>query len=100
VPSWLGAEATEALLAATPAGNVAPDAARGFVAEVLAAEHGWRDRLDAEAHERAGAVAAAHARVREADRRRSTATAARLRVAPQLPVDVVGIYVFLPGGAA
>jgi len=98
-PTWLDPREAEALLAAVPSGNVAPDAARELVAEVLAAESGWRPRLDAEAVARAAAVAESHARVREADRRRGTAGAARLSVSPQLPVDVVGVYLFLPGAA-
>lgn len=97
-PQWLDPSDTEALLAATPAGNVASDAAREILGEVLAAEAAWRPHLDAEAHTRAEAVAEAHARVREADRRRVGGGSARVRVVPQLPVDVVGVYVFLPGG--
>lgn len=97
-PQWLDPGGTEALLAATPAGNVAPEAARELLGEVLAAEADWRPHLDAEAHSRAEAVAEAHARVREADRRRVGGGSARVRVVPQLPVDVVGVYVFLPGG--
>jgi hypothetical protein len=99
-PVWLDDQSTEALLSATPSGNVNPDVARDFVVEVLAAEGRWRPHLDAEASARAEAVAEAHARVREADQRRGARTAPRLRVAPQLPVDVVGVYLFLPGGVA
>lgn len=99
-PEWLDTAETEALLGATPTGNVAPDAAREFVCEVLAAEAGWRERLDAEARTRADVVAEAHARVREADRRRVGGGSARLRVTPQLPADVVGVYVFLPRGVS
>ncbi|MFO7279560.1 MAG: helicase-related protein [Thermoanaerobacterales bacterium] len=97
-PTWLTGEEAEALLGATPSGNVAPAAARDFVGEVLAAESVWRPRLDDQAHERAAAVAEMHARVREADRRRRSGRSVRVRVSPQLPVDVVGVYVFLPGG--
>jgi superfamily II DNA or RNA helicase len=99
-PRWLAADETEALLEATPSGNIAPGAARELVEEVLAADTAWRPHLDAEAHGRAAAVAEAHARVREADRRRLGGTSTRLRVKPQLPVDVVGIYLFLPGGVS
>jgi len=99
-PGWLSSEEAEGLLAAGPSGNVSGAAARDFVAEVLAAEAAWRPRLDAEAVERAEAVAAAHTRVRQSDRRRGAAAGSRVRATPQLPVDVVGIYVFLPGTAA
>lgn len=99
-PTWLDDAAAEALLAAEPSGNVTPDAARDYLTEVLRAESAWRVQLDIEAHRRADEVAAAHARVRAADRRRGASTSTRVSVSPQLPVDVVGIYVFLPGGAA
>jgi superfamily II DNA or RNA helicase len=99
-PVWLDDDATHLLLGASPSGNVDPTAAREFLAEVLAAESAWRSRLDCEAHERAAAVGTAHARVRESDRRRGASVASRIRVDPQFPVDVVGIYVFLPGGAS
>jgi superfamily II DNA or RNA helicase/uncharacterized membrane protein len=99
-PTWLDPETITGLLSAKPSGNVAADAAHEFLGEVLTAEPVWRERLETEAHERAEAVAEAHERVRQADRRRSTGGRPRLRVNPQLPVDVVGVYVFLPGGAA
>jgi superfamily II DNA or RNA helicase len=99
-PVWLEQAATEALLAAVPNRNVSPDAARDLVAEVLAAEGTWRVRLHAEADARADAVGEAHARVRAADRRRSGGVTSRLAITPQLPVDVVGIFLFLPGGHA
>jgi hypothetical protein len=97
-PEWLDDGDAVGLLSAAPIGNVAPDAARDFVSEVLAGEGGWRPRLDAEAQVRAAGVSEAHARVREADRRRGSSATGRLRATPQLPVDVVGVYVFLPGG--
>jgi hypothetical protein len=99
-PTWLDPETITGLLSAKPSGNVAADAAHEFLGEVLTAEPIWRERLETEAHARAEAVAEAHERVRQADRRRSTGGRPRLRVNPQLPVDVVGVYVFLPGGAA
>jgi hypothetical protein len=95
-PLWLDAEAAEALLSAEPAGNVAREAARDFLSDMLAAEPAWRPRLDEEAQARAAAVAEAHERVRAADRRRGARAAPRLQVSPQLPVDVIGVYVFLP----
>jgi hypothetical protein len=67
-----------------------------MVAEVLAAEATWRPALDDEARRRAGVAVDAHRRVREADTRRGVTRAARYRAVPQLPVDVLGVYVYLP----
>jgi superfamily II DNA or RNA helicase len=96
-PQWLGAEPTDALLSAAPTGNVNRETAQGFIADILRVEADWRPRLDEEAQRRAEDVAASHARVREAAGRRG-GTVARPRVTPQTPVDVVGVYLFLPGG--
>lgn len=94
-PQWLSVEEAEALLAAVPSGNVDPEPAREMVAEVLAAD-GWRSRLDEEAHERSERLVASHSRVREADTRRGVGRGARYRATPQLPVDVLGVYLYLP----
>lgn len=95
-PVWLDRDAAEALIAARPSGNVAPDAARDLIAEVLAADATWRTELDDEAHRRAKALVESHTRVREADTRRGVARGARYRAEPQLPVDVLGVYLYLP----
>jgi hypothetical protein len=46
------------------------------------------------AHENAARILAAHERVREATKARGV----RNRVEPKLPVDVLGVYVYLPAG--
>ena len=95
-PSWLPESATEALLSATPSGNVLPGAARSFIEDVPAAEESWRPHIHAEADRRAEALAETHARVRAADRRRGTSGGGRVKVTPQHPTDLLGVYVFLP----
>ena len=95
-PQWLTPEDAEALLGARPSGNVDGGAARDFVGEVLAAESAWRPALDDEAARRAEALVDAHTRVRQADARRGVRRGARYRAVPQLPVDVLGVYVHLP----
>jgi hypothetical protein len=95
-PQWLTPEDAEALLGARPSGNVDGGAARDFVGEVLAAEAAWRPALDDEAARRAEALVDAHTRVRKADARRGVRRGARYRAVPQLPVDVLGVYVHLP----
>jgi superfamily II DNA or RNA helicase len=91
-PVWLSADAVGAVLDAEPGGNVTPDAARDFVAEVLAAAGSWRPDVDADALRHADELLDAHERVRQAARQRGV----RHRVEPQLPADVLGVYVLLP----
>jgi len=95
-PVWLEPAQADALLAARPSGNVEPATARELMSEVLAAEAHWRPFLDAEAERRARELEAAHRRVREADARRGVALRARYHAEPQRPVDVLGIYLYLP----
>jgi len=94
-PRWLRPEDAEALLEARPAANVDEAVQRELVNEVLAAEASWRPNLDAEAHRRASELVDAHTRVRTAAGRRG-GTLARYRAEPQLPADVLGLFVFLP----
>jgi len=88
---WLDDREIEPLLLAAPDANIAPEQAREFVEEVVAGLPTLEERLESLAHERSEALADAHGRVREATRRR-----ARHSVEPRLPVDLLGIYVYLP----
>jgi hypothetical protein len=87
---WLDGEAAAALLDATPAGNVSPEQARDLVQRVLDAE--LTPRLEQAARERAAELLGAHRRVREGAR----ITRVSYTVEPQLPADILGIYVLLP----
>jgi hypothetical protein len=91
-PMWLAPDEAEALLDASPSGNVSPEQAAEFLAEVLAAEAAWQPALDDQARRRAVELLDAHRRVREAVQRK----AASYAVEPRLPSDVLGIYVLLP----
>jgi superfamily II DNA or RNA helicase len=91
-PAWIDDEGASSLLDANPAGNIHPDQAREFLTDVLVHELDWRPRLDEEALTRADALEGAHRRVRDAARQRGV----RYRVEPQLPPDVLGVYVLLP----
>jgi len=102
-PQWLTAEETEALLQATPSGNVGPAPAKFFINQVLGAEDRWRPHVQKLADDQATQLAAAHNRVRTADRRASgqmrTATTrgtGRAIVNAQQPTDILGLYVLLP----
>ncbi len=91
-PRWLEPDAAAALLDAEPAGNIHPDQARDFLADVLTHESAWRARLDEEALARAESLEDAHRRVRDAARQKGV----RYRVEPQLPPDVLGVFLYLP----
>lgn len=93
-PAWLDDASAQALLLAEPSGNVVPGEATSYLTEALAAAATWADHLAADTQRRADALLAAHERVRDAARQKGV----RFRVVPQ-PVDVLGVYVYLPGGA-
>jgi hypothetical protein len=93
---WLDdAAVIEALLAATPDGNIAPEQATNFVRRVIEGFEHLRPTLDQVVVERGEALLEAHRRVRSAARM----TGLRYRVEAQVPGDVLGIYVYLPAGA-
>ena len=89
---WLDDQAAEHLLTATPSGNVLPDQAAGFVARVIESSAHLMPHLESLAQLHADKLLEAHLRVRRAARMRT----AKQSVKAQLPVDVLGIYVFLP----
>jgi hypothetical protein len=92
----LDESAVEALLAAPPDDNVAPDIARAQVRRALDALPSLSPMLDAVAEARAKALLEAHRRVRQVAR-----LAVRgFRVQPWLPADVLGVFVYLPNGVA
>lgn len=92
-PSWLPADQAEALLDAVPSGStVEAGLARDAVQDVIDAIEVLRPKLDEKVQVRAAGLKAAHDRVREAAKSRVRT----VRVEPHLPVDVLGIYVFVP----
>jgi superfamily II DNA or RNA helicase len=93
---WLPGERALALLDATPTGNVIPEQARDFVAQVVTGFDAIRPAIQEEATRRADELLRSHIRVRDASRSRGV----RYRVEPKLPADVLGIYVFLPAPGA
>lgn len=102
-PTWLTPDEVDALMAATPSANTAPDRARALIDGVLRAVPGLTPALETEARRVADNLRDAHTRVRHSARGRDTAGALTVRgiaVEPQLPVDVLGVFAYLPGGAA
>lgn len=90
-PEWLSEADAEAVLAAAPDANVAPDQAERLLARALAELPALASYLEAHAEARADELLAAHRRVREG----AKATGS-FDVRPQLPVDVLGLYLYLP----
>jgi hypothetical protein len=91
---WLSEAEAEALLDVEPAGNLLPQQAANFVRQVTDGIGHLRTHVDQLAVERAEELLEAHRRVRVASRQPGQ----RYDVRPQLPVDVLGVYVLLPGG--
>ena len=90
---WLDDNAAEALLTARPEGNVAAGhQAEGFLRKVIDGFDALLPALDEAANARAEALLESHLRVREASR----AGGRKPVVEPFLPVDVLGLYVYLP----
>jgi len=89
--TWLDEETTRKLLdEVVPAGNLTSTEINQRLAETL----GWitelRPELNAQVEKKADALFDSHRRVRQVTR------TGRVTVRPQLPVDVLGIYVFMP----
>ncbi|HOR78103.1 MAG TPA: helicase-related protein, partial [Anaerolineaceae bacterium] len=89
---WLEENEAEKLLLAQPDGNIATDQAAEFVGRVIDGFELLRSHLDQAAMQRGEELLEAHQRVRLATRTRNV----RYRVEPQLPPDILGIYIFLP----
>lgn len=89
---WLEENEAEKLLLAQPDSNIAADQAAEFVRKVIDGFELLRSHLDQAAMQRGEELLEAHQRVRLATRTRNV----RYRVEPQLPPDILGIYIFLP----
>lgn len=92
---WLGDDEIERLLRATPSANVPVELAREQLRRVADELGALSGELDARVHERAAVLLDAHRRVRSAAKLGVRA----VRVEPQLPADLLGVYVYLPAGA-
>lgn len=91
---WLAAEEVDALVEATPTASITPDQQRDALERILTDFGAVHPRLQEVAQLRAQTLADSHDRVRRAVARSGSAAA---KVAPELPVDVLGVYVYLPG---
>jgi superfamily II DNA or RNA helicase len=94
-PDWLGVDGIEELIAARPDANISHEQAVTFITRLIDGLPALTPELNRIAGERAAALAATHARVREGAGARG-----RVTVDAQLPVDTLGVYVLLPAGSA
>ena len=94
---WLSQQEVAALLAATPSGNIPPDEALDFTERAVAALDALHPHLDTVADELAVKLRDDHIRVREAGGQR---VRRQIAVRAQKPADILGVYVYLPGGDA
>ena len=89
---WLDQSEAQFLLNAGPDENVTDDVARNFIRRVVDDLAKLNSKLDEYTLKRGDELLAAHKRVRQAGQRRGI----RETIEPQLPADVLGLYVFLP----
>lgn len=89
---WLSKEEAEKLLQASPDANVNPDQARDFVQKVIDGFDSLRPYLDETAKKLGEQLLDAHQRVRHSSKQ----TGVQTHVEPNLPPDVLGIYIYLP----
>lgn len=89
---WLTDDEAEALLSVEPETNIGADRVRESVGRVVESFDDLRPALETDAKRRAAVLLETHTRVRGD----AKLTGVAIDVEPQLPVDVLGIYVFLP----
>jgi superfamily II DNA or RNA helicase/predicted transcriptional regulator len=89
---WLDGSIAEELLLAQPDANVHAEQARDFLQKVLDGFEALRPHLNEVAVQRGEELLEQHRRVRTAARVQGVSH----RVEPQLPPDVLGVYVYLP----
>jgi superfamily II DNA or RNA helicase len=99
-PEWLEGDDIEGLLSADVHANIRPEQAEEFVRKVLDRLGDLAPTIVESARRRAVELRAAHERVRAASARNRRGEES---VEPHLPVDLLGVYVYLPalaGGAS
>ena len=99
-PTWLTTDQVQVLLAARPVANVDRSRAEAMMDHIVEALPTLGHELDALGETVADELREAHATVRRAARgaRAGQLTIQGLKVQPQLPLDVLGVYVLRPGG--
>jgi superfamily II DNA or RNA helicase len=91
-PQWLADTDVEHLLDVQPDANTDPDQARHFIERVIEGFGEMEAELEKMAKARGEELLESHKRVRTTSRIKGVS----FRVEPKLPVDVLGIYIYLP----
>lgn len=101
-PHWLDRDDVAVLLNARPSQNVPPAVAENLVSNAIQALSSLNDELNTYATTVADELRDAHIRVRTAARgdRAGRLGVRGLEVRPQLPPDVLGVYLYRPVGGA
>jgi superfamily II DNA or RNA helicase/ribosomal protein S15P/S13E len=89
---WLAQDRAEALLLAEVGENIEPEQARDFARRAVEGLEHLGPHMEDEAKRRGAELLESHRRVRNAARMRGV----QYRIEPQLPPDVLGVYVYLP----
>ena len=89
---WIDSGSAEELMHATPDANIAPEHAREAIIRVVDGVGHLVSHVEDAARQRGQELLDAHRRVRQSLHQRTRG----FRVEPVLPVDVLGVYVYLP----
>lgn len=91
-PVWLSVEETEKLLSLKPSSNINPDQAKDFIQKVIDGRDALLPFLETQINTRATELLEEHKSVRSA----AGIKGIRYNIKPNLPADILGIYVYLP----
>lgn len=92
-PQWLSEAEALALLDIQPTENIIPQVAEAQISQVISAYPALLPQLNHFAQTRAQKLAESHLRVRDASLIKG---GAKPEIKPELPADLLGIYVYLP----
>lgn len=95
-PAWLDSKECAALLLMKPDQNTQPDQARHFIEKALGDIPSIQGTLNEQATANGKTILDSHQRVRAASKLKGVS----YRIEPKLPPDILGVYVYLPIGAA
>jgi superfamily II DNA or RNA helicase len=91
-PKWLASEVVEQLVLASPDANIPYEQARSFLEQALQDVAALQPAIDGYAVQRGEELLESHLRVRESAKMGGR----RPKVEPNLPADIIGVYVYLP----
>ncbi len=92
-PRWLSSEDSKRLLELKPSANMTPEQKTYMLQRVIEQVNHLMLHLEQQAKELAIQLADTHQRVRRHNDIRS-----KIKITPQLPLDIIGLYLFLPAG--